>query len=167
MGLVVAPLTTSVMGSVPQRSAGVASGVNNAISRSSGVIAVAILGAVALIFFTDTLAANATALDISPQAETQLLDGAGDLAATRIPESVEASQTDAVQNAIDLAFVEMFRLMMIIGGVACLFSAGMAFLLIEQRIEPHTDLIEKPKNSVTTKKQGDLRIAPMTHSNPL
>ena len=47
MCLVVAPLSSAVMAAVPETSAGAASGVNNAVSRIGGLIAVAAMGAVA------------------------------------------------------------------------------------------------------------------------
>jgi EmrB/QacA subfamily drug resistance transporter len=52
MSIVVSPLTTAVMNSVPDTRSGAASGVNNAASRIAGVLAIAVFGAAASLVFS-------------------------------------------------------------------------------------------------------------------
>jgi EmrB/QacA subfamily drug resistance transporter len=47
MALVVAPLSTAIMTSLPEERSGTASGINNAVSRVAGLIAVAVMGGLA------------------------------------------------------------------------------------------------------------------------
>ena len=56
MALTVAPLTAAVMGAVA-RSSRDGVGMNNAVARTAGVLAVAVVGAVALAVFAGALAA--------------------------------------------------------------------------------------------------------------
>ena len=51
MAMLVSPLSAAVMLATPDADTGLASGVNNAVARAAGLIAVAALGAVASVVF--------------------------------------------------------------------------------------------------------------------
>ena len=55
MSFTVTPLTTTVMGAVANHYSGTASGINNAITRISNVFSNAIIGGLAILFFTGYL----------------------------------------------------------------------------------------------------------------
>ena len=75
LSMTVAPLTTTVLDSVEERHVGVASGVNNAVARVAGVLAIAALGAVVSAQFSSSL--DDRTADGSSSAEAQAaIDGA-------------------------------------------------------------------------------------------
>lgn len=136
MGITVAPLTTAVMGSAPQGSTGVASGINNAVARTAGVLAVAILGAFAIGIFGSNLDARTNTLDIPEQAKVELREQAPQFGAAMPPASLTAEQAASASEAIKLSFVDTFRLIAGIATVLAALSAVMAALLIEKRPMP-------------------------------
>jgi MFS family permease len=72
MALNVAPLTTTVMGAVSDHHAGVASGINNAVSRIAGMLAVALLGAIAVGVFGAALEERMTDLRVPAEVRREL-----------------------------------------------------------------------------------------------
>lgn len=75
MALVVSPLTTAVMNAAPEGKSGAASSVNNAASRIAGLMAVAILGAVAsLVYMSVSGQTGARFGDLASAAEGVTMD---------------------------------------------------------------------------------------------
>ncbi|MCA9913781.1 MAG: MFS transporter [Anaerolineae bacterium] len=144
MGFVVAPLTTAALGSVPQRNSGVASGINNFMSRASGALTQAILGGIALIVFASTLQASVMSMEIPSEAETQLMQNAEDFGNTTVPQSLGDEMGSQVSSAIDWAFVQTFRLMMVIAAGLCFLSAGLAGALVQKELKPPAELLNQP-----------------------
>jgi EmrB/QacA subfamily drug resistance transporter len=102
MAIVVAPLTTAVMESVPSSEAGVASGVNNAVSRIAGLLAVAVFGLVLSAGFNRALDRSLAQMQLSP-AMRQSAD-------SQRPKLAGAQIGDAhVKHAFDEAFVSGYR----------------------------------------------------------
>ncbi len=136
MGITVAPLTTSVMGSVPQRSAGVASGINNAVSRAAGVLAIAIMGGIALSTFMNTLTASLDASAVPDEVRREVIATADRLGATDAPEGTSGEVVAVVDTAVAESFLQTFRLMMYIGAGLAWISALLAALLVEDQLQP-------------------------------
>jgi EmrB/QacA subfamily drug resistance transporter len=131
MGVTVAPLTTAVMGSVVTHYAGTASGINNAVSRTAGVLAIAIVGSVALFAFAGAFEARTADIALSNEVRIALQSTAEQLGQVSLPAEVVLENVDAVKMAIKLAFVDTFRVVMIICAGLAWLSALMAALLVE------------------------------------
>jgi len=135
MAITVAPLTTTVMGSVATHHAGIASGINNAVARTAGLLAVAILGGLALFTFGDALDARAASIDLSPETRIELRAEAANLGQASVPQSVAADQVDAVDTAIRLAFIDTTKSVLLVCAGMAWLSAIMAAVLIKPKIE--------------------------------
>src|SRR5256714_2139304 len=131
MAITVAPLTTTVMGAVEQRPAGIASWIKNAVSRTAGLLAIAFFGIVALAVFTGSLESHLATLHLSPGV-SHLIDAQRTrLAGITIPTSVSGESQTALKRAIDESFVSAFRLVSLLGAALAVLSALSAWLLIE------------------------------------
>src|SRR5712692_2150830 len=86
MAISVAPLTTTVMNSVSQNRAGVASGVNNAVARTAGLLAIAVLGIVMLHVFSDRLDQRLKESKVPASISQSLQAQCTKLAAITVPE---------------------------------------------------------------------------------
>ncbi len=134
MGLTVAPLSTAVMNSVETEQAGIASGVNNAVARIAGVLAIAVGGALMLLLFAGGLDSRVASLNLSPAAHTALQAEAARLGEAAVPAGVAAETVGAVGTAIKLAFVDAFRAVMIVCAGLAWTGALLGGLLTESRL---------------------------------
>ena len=138
MAVSVAPLTTTVMNSVPQNRVGTASGINNTIARTGGLLAIAVLGIVMVHTFNRELDQRVTRFDLSREV-TQMMDASRTkLAGFTLSEKIEPTLRASLRsNPIDDSFVVGFRQIMVIGAALTLVSALSAAVLITGK--PKTD----------------------------
>jgi EmrB/QacA subfamily drug resistance transporter len=130
MALIITPLTTVALGSVDGEHSGVASGVNNAMARVAGLLAVAVLGLFAYGAFSATLDARLEAMDLPGGVRSHLETAKADLAAAEAPEGVDAGTAAQIERAIDESFVAGFRAVMAVSAGLALASALAAAVLV-------------------------------------
>jgi MFS family permease len=130
MAITVAPLTTTVMNSVSQHRAGIASGANNAIARTAGLVAIAVLGVVMLHVFDSALNRRLVDEQLPPRIVQSLHAQRTKLAAIVAPEDLDLAKRDAIRRAVDESFVSGFRVIMVIGAALAVASALTALILI-------------------------------------
>jgi len=100
MAISVAPLTTVVMNSVEQERAGTASGINNAVARVSGVLAVAVLGAIMAAAFAHSLRRSLDALHLNAGVVRQLESNVAKLGSLGAPSGIDSHTASTVRSAI-------------------------------------------------------------------
>jgi EmrB/QacA subfamily drug resistance transporter len=90
MALVITPLTTVALASVEAEHSGLASGVNNAVTRVAGLLAVAVLGVVIYGAFSANLDTRLESMDLSGTVRSELEAAKANLGAAEAPEGVDA-----------------------------------------------------------------------------
>lgn len=129
MALVIAPLTKSAL-AVNSKFSGAASGVNNAVARIAGFLAVALLGVVVLAIFKMQLIQHLNSSQMSGSAKQQILIQENRLAGIEIPSGFSLESKTITQNAIEDSFIYGFKWAMAINALLAFLSALVSFILI-------------------------------------
>ena len=130
MAISVAPLTTVVMEAVDEDRAGTASGINNAVARVAGLLAIAILGIVMVHAFRSELSRQLATVEIPASVSSELQSHASRLAALSAPAGSDAATASAIRSAVVNSFVFGFRLIMWICAALALAGAGVALRMV-------------------------------------
>jgi EmrB/QacA subfamily drug resistance transporter len=132
MAVTVAPLTTVVMNSVDQDRVGAASGINNAVARVAGVLAIAVFGVVMVKAFSFRLDHSLARLSLSSDILQVLHENEIKLAGLQVPSDLNPAAKTIIMEAIKEAFVFAFRIVIFICAGLSLASAAVAWLMIPQ-----------------------------------
>ena len=127
MAISIAPLTTVVMNSVGQQRVGIASGINNAVARVAGVLAIAVLGIVMVAAFAHSLRNSLASLNLKPDVVHELQSNVARLGDLQVPASIDPQTAVMIRAAVMQAFVFGFRVIMLICATLAAASAAVAW----------------------------------------
>jgi EmrB/QacA subfamily drug resistance transporter len=125
MTITVAPLTTTVMGAIEAAHSGVASGINNTVSRVAGLLAIAVFGVFLARSFDANIRPRLDRLSLAPDVRTQIDQQLPKMAGADLKSvPLETEQRASVQQSIDEAFVSGYRVVVIGSAILALAAAG-------------------------------------------
>ena len=101
LSMTVAPLTSTVLGAVDEKHAGVASGVNNAIARVAGLLAIALIGAFVTSQFESTLSDKLGDGPLSAQAQAAVREAKDRSLTTEPAQRVPPAERPRVRGAME------------------------------------------------------------------
>ncbi len=130
MAITVAPLTTVVMDSAGRDRVGAASGINNAVARVAGVLAIAVLGIVMLMAFSFRLNHSLAELSLPSNVVEFVRAEENKLADLQISAGVSHFTEAAIRRSIAEAFVFGFRMVMLICAGFAIASSAIAWFMI-------------------------------------
>jgi uncharacterized membrane protein len=124
----VAPLTAAVLGGVEVEHAGIASGINNAIARVAGLLAVAVAGVLVSSQFSSTLDEQLARVRLTPSAQAAVTQARDKPLAATVPAGVRGRERVEVQEALDDASLKAFRVSVVLGA-GLVLAAGVISLI--------------------------------------
>jgi EmrB/QacA subfamily drug resistance transporter len=133
MAISVAPLTTTIMTAVKTQQAGIASGINNAVARTAGLLAIALLSPFVASVFNASLDARLAQLNIPPEIQQLLAPERVKLAGAQIPPELSEAIRATLKGAIAESFVSSFRAVMGIAAGLAIASAVTAAVMIRSQ----------------------------------
>jgi MFS transporter, DHA2 family, multidrug resistance protein len=139
MGLVMAPATESIMGSLPPSKAGVGSAMNDTTRQMGGALGVAIIGSILATSYRPGIASKLTALHLSAANISAAKDSVG--GAIDVAKSLPTSVGALVASAAKVQFVSGLRTSLVIGAIVVLVAAIIVLVYLPARAgDPREDV---------------------------
>lgn len=131
LGMVIsaAPITTTVINAVPTHQAGIAAGVDNAVAAVASLLAVAILGALALAFYNDALESHLVGKVASEDVKQAIHNARGQFVTAPALSTVQGSDRQVAQIIIKESLAESIRLIMLLVSLLAFASAACGALI--------------------------------------
>jgi MFS family permease len=129
MVVTVVPLTTTVINVVPNHQTGLASGINNAVSSVASLLAIAILGAIALGVYNRTLDKHLEGEVASSEVRRAIELAKGQFVIAPALSTVRGDDRRFAENIIKKSLTKSIRLALLISALLALAAAASGALL--------------------------------------
>jgi MFS family permease len=136
MAMTVAPLTAAVLNAVGERDTGTASGINNAVARVAGLVAIAAFGIVASGVFDRALDRRLSKAELAAVASRIPAAERRKLGAAQAPPDLTEPEKRSVERTIAAALTDSFHVSMWIAGTLALLSSACALIFIPPASRP-------------------------------
>ncbi len=137
MGMVMAPATESIMGSLPRAKAGVGSAVNDTTRQVGGALGVAIIGSVMSSVYHDKIASSLRGTPLPHAASEQIRSSLG--GAIAVAQQVGGRSGALIESTSKAAFVSGFHQAVLVGAAAAFIGAIVAWRFLPARPLPVID----------------------------
>jgi len=128
LALTVAPLTAAILGAAGSEHSGVASGINNAVARVAGLVAIAVVGAVVASHFSARVEAGLTHPGATPAYRAAVDRAASATLEVRPPSGIAPAQAPRVRSVLRSASTDSLHLALLISGVLAILSGVFSLL---------------------------------------
>jgi EmrB/QacA subfamily drug resistance transporter len=131
MTATVAPLTAAVLAAVDDGHAGIASGVNNAIARIAGLLAIAVIGAFVASAFASEIDERLAGRELSATARAVVVESKERSISTAPADRLRGPEAEPIRAALTESSTAAFHVGLILGGVLMIGGGLVALLGIE------------------------------------
>jgi EmrB/QacA subfamily drug resistance transporter len=162
MGLVMAPATESIMGSLPPSKAGVGSAMNDTTRQMGGALGVAVIGSVLATFYEPGVTRRVAPLHLPADAMSTVRDSVG--GAVGLARTLPGSVGQVVAEAAKQEFVDGLRIALIAAALVVVVAAVVVFVFLPARATDDTPVVPSPadgaRSSRHTRPEGVLPVDP-------
>jgi EmrB/QacA subfamily drug resistance transporter len=134
MSITVSPLTTAVMGAVDDKFSGLASGVNNAMTRIASVFANAIFGAIAVLLFSTALTLQIQKVPVKDKIKQEIIKQSVNFGNAKIPANLSTADQTVIRNSYHNSFIYAYSIIMKICAGLAFIAAIMTMIFIKKAI---------------------------------
>jgi EmrB/QacA subfamily drug resistance transporter len=130
MAITVAPLTTTVLNSVPPKCTGVASGINNTVAQVGSLLVIALLGSLSLSSFNGALDQHLRHARSSPEVSFAVRQARGAFVMPSIPAGLSSQEQQQIRAIVAESLISTVQMALSIAAALALLSAVTAAAMI-------------------------------------